>query len=380
MHLLLAVGLDVARSRPVPALAAKLVGGDRTRQLVEDLGHEGPSVDRVVALDVLPQPVGEVFINGVGTKVWRALGMPLDFTALRTRRAKTCRWTPTVGTPYFDSRSTTWPETSGAQPGQVPTPMMAASPSAWMRSHSSGSGDVLVAPADDLGPDLRPVVLEPAVQLRHEVVRVREADVDEEELLALERVQARRHPARTHLRRVSLGVQDSELGQLAPPRTSFSMLSTGLSLSARRPRTRGRRRLADRDLLLAQVAGDQELPVGVQRVCAVRRGRSLRGRARTRGRRSRARAGCAARRGALRSPSRRAYCCTTGNRLSMMTGASPSDSSSRRSSRGPLASPRAIASICCSPPERSPARLRAQLVRASGSTRKRHSRRGACPG
>jgi hypothetical protein len=32
--------------------------------------------------------------------------------------------------PYPDSMSTTWPETSGAQPGQVPTPMMAASPSA----------------------------------------------------------------------------------------------------------------------------------------------------------------------------------------------------------------------------------------------------------
>jgi hypothetical protein len=33
-----------------------------------------------------------------------------------------------------------WPETSGAQPGQVPTPMIAASPSAEIRPYSSGSG------------------------------------------------------------------------------------------------------------------------------------------------------------------------------------------------------------------------------------------------
>src|SRR5262249_32478877 len=72
-------------------------------------------------------------------------------------------------------------------------------------------GRVLVAPADDLGADLRPVVLEPAVELLHEVVRVREADIDEEQLLALEAVQSRRHPARAHLRRVALGIQDPDL-------------------------------------------------------------------------------------------------------------------------------------------------------------------------
>jgi hypothetical protein len=71
-----------------------------------------------------------VFIKGVGTNACLALGMPCDLTVFRTSGAKTFRWIPTVGIPYFDSISTTWPETSGAQPGQVPTPMMAASPSA----------------------------------------------------------------------------------------------------------------------------------------------------------------------------------------------------------------------------------------------------------
>ena len=42
---------------------------------------------------------GGVFINGVGTKTCRALGIPCVFTVLRTRCANTLRWTPTVGTP-----------------------------------------------------------------------------------------------------------------------------------------------------------------------------------------------------------------------------------------------------------------------------------------
>jgi hypothetical protein len=42
---------------------------------------------------------GDEFINGVGTNTCRALGIPCVFTVLRTRCAKTFRWTPTVGTP-----------------------------------------------------------------------------------------------------------------------------------------------------------------------------------------------------------------------------------------------------------------------------------------
>ena len=168
-------------------------------------------MDRVVALDVLAQTwTASVFISGVGTKACRALGIPLDFTVLRTSGAKTCTCTPTVGIPYCDSMSTTWPETSGAQPGQVPTPMMAASPSCPDARAQLGVWRVLVAPADDLGLDRRPVLLEPAVQLGHEVVGVREADVDEEDLLPVELVEARSHPARAHLRRIALGVQHPE--------------------------------------------------------------------------------------------------------------------------------------------------------------------------
>ena len=77
---------------------------------------------------------------GARTNACLARGIPFVRTVLSTSRANTWTWMPTVGIPYFDSMSITWPETSGAQPGQVPTPMIAASPSAATRSQSSGSG------------------------------------------------------------------------------------------------------------------------------------------------------------------------------------------------------------------------------------------------
>ncbi len=78
--------------------------------------------------------------TGVGMNACLARGIPFTFTTEPTIRSNTFTCTATVGTPYLVSNSIMWPETSGAQPGQVPTPTIAASPSALIRSHSSGSG------------------------------------------------------------------------------------------------------------------------------------------------------------------------------------------------------------------------------------------------
>ncbi len=312
-------------------------------------------MDGVVALDVLPQH-GRRRVHQrrrARTPAARS-ACPASSRVLRTRCANTFRWTPTVGTPYFDSRSTTWPETSGAQPGQVPTPMMAASPSALIRSHSSGSGMCWLRHRTTSVRIAGPVLLEPAVELRHEVVRVREADVDEEELLPLERVEAGAIPRALTFGGYPSGFRTLNMANshLLGPR---SMLLDRRSLP-HSPALARRRRLADRDLLLAQVAGDQELAVGAAAPSRGRGGRSRRARARSRGRRSRARAGRAARRAARRSPCRARTGARPAAGASTITGASPSESSSSSSRRGRRASPRATASICCSPPERSPTR------------------------
>ena len=67
---------------------------------------------------------------GTGTNACRARGIPFALATESTSRANTFTCTATVGIRYSDSIAIMWPETSGAQPGQVPTPMIAASPSA----------------------------------------------------------------------------------------------------------------------------------------------------------------------------------------------------------------------------------------------------------
>ena len=131
-----------------------------------------------------------------------------------------------------------------------------------------GIGDVLVAPPDHLRPDRRAVLLEPAVELRHEVVRVGKADIDEEELLSLDRVERRSHPARAHGPRVPLGVQHPEHLQLAHLRDRADAIDRQFAALTRRALAR-RRRMGERDLLLAQVAGDQKLAIGLHRLRAL---------------------------------------------------------------------------------------------------------------
>ena len=163
VHLLLAVRLDVAGSRPVPVLAAQLARRDRARELVEHLGHERPLVDRVVALDVLAQH-GRRRVHQrrrARTPAARSASR-YDFTVLRTSGAKTFSVHPHGGDPVLrlhvddvagDLRRAAR-SGADADDGRV-----AVVPDALAELRIRR---VLVAPADDLGADLRLVLLEPA--------------------------------------------------------------------------------------------------------------------------------------------------------------------------------------------------------------------------
>ena len=100
LHRLLAVRLDVAGRRAVPALAAQLVGGNGRVSWSKTSAMNGRLVTGSSPSTYAAQHRGRgVFISGVGTKTARALGIPCVFTVLRTRCANTFRCTPTVGTP-----------------------------------------------------------------------------------------------------------------------------------------------------------------------------------------------------------------------------------------------------------------------------------------